>query len=155
MPRLAIIYLALAVVACRPTAISAVASPPSPQVRQAVEAAVTDSLFGAISRFDFAALRRAVTPDFELVEDTLRLTIDGFVGLIRPFEGKATVSYRFAQFNTRVLGNTAWTSYRNHGDFMLEGRALQYEWIETAVLLRANGAWRIDRLQSTIVRPRP
>ena len=121
---------------------------------RAVEAAVTDSFFRAIERFDYPALRRAVTPDFELVEDTLRLGIDEFVELVRSFEGKATISYRFDAFNTRAEATTAWTTYRNRGTMMARGQRTEFEWLETAVLLQRGGTWRIDRLQSTPVRRR-
>jgi hypothetical protein len=145
------VVLALAVaVSCRPISVSTdLQTAPPLADRRVIEAAVTDSFFGAITRFDFTSLRRSVTPGFELVEDTLRLDVNGFVSLLRGLEGKATVRYRFADFNTHVLGNTAWTSYRNYGDFVLENQPLKYEWLETAVLVRANGVWRIDRLHST------
>lgn len=126
----------------------------SPAVHRLVEAAVTDTFFGAIAHFDYAALRRSVTPDFELVEDTLRLTTEGFVDFIRPLEGRGTIAYRFENLNTRVVGNTAWTTYRNFGTLRLDGQGRTKEWLETAVLVRLDGVWRIDRLHSTLVRPR-
>jgi hypothetical protein len=121
---------------------------------RAVEAAVTDSFFRAIERFDYPALRRAVTPDFELVEDTLRLGIDQFVEIVRSFEGKATIRYRFDAFNTRAAASTAWTTYRNRGTMTAQGQQTEFEWLETAVVLQRGGTWRLDRLQSTPVRRR-
>jgi len=155
MPRSTIIWVGLFLCSCRAPAVdNGIPGVPSPAERRLIEAAVTDSFFQAITRFDFVSLRRSVMPDFELIEDTLRLTMDGFVDLVRSFEGKATVTYRFTQFNTKVAGNTAWTSYRNFGDFVVEGQKRQSEWLETAVLVRREGVWRIDRLQSTVVRRR-
>lgn len=140
--------------ACRTAAPPSGGSARTGAEHRAVEAAVTDSFFGAIERFDHTALRRSVTPDFELVEDTLRLGIDQFVELVRSFEGKATIVYRFDAFNTRTASRTAWTTYRNRGTMTAQGQRTEFEWLETAVLLRQGGTWRIDRLQSTPVRRR-
>lgn len=121
-----------------------------------VERAVSDSLFGSISRFDYESLRRAVTPDFELVEDTVRMRIEDLVALVRTFEGRATIRYRLSALNTRTTGDVAWTTYRNDGEALFEGQGrVTFAWLETAVLVRRNGTWRIDRLQSNPVTPTP
>lgn len=154
--------VAITVVGCatQPRADVAATMPPRASVSaadsaaaaRAVEAVVADSFFAAVARFDAAAITRAVTPAFELEEDTLRLTGPSFVTLVRSFEGRATIRYRLDGFNTRVAGATAWTSYRNHGTMTLAGAttAIAREWLETAVLVRdASGIWRVDRMHST------
>jgi len=124
---------------------------------RAVESVVRDSLFAAITRYDYDAIRRALTPGFELDEDTLRLSREQLIELVREADGKGTFVYRFDAFNTRVVGATAWTSYWNHGTFTpTGGEPAPRKWLETAVLLRdADGAWRIDRLHSTPIRTTP
>jgi ketosteroid isomerase-like protein len=123
-----------------------------PAAARAVEAVVADSFFGAIARSDYDGILRALTPTYELNEDTLRLTGPRFVALVRSFEGKAAIRYRLDGFNTRVVGRTAWTSYRNHGTLTPAGGTATHplEWSETAVLVQdASGRWRIDRMHST------
>jgi len=128
---------------------------------RAVEGVLQQRFFGAVARYDYAGVRGAVTPAFELTEDTLRLSADQFLGLVRGFEGKATIVYRLDGFATRVawLGGeaanaVAWTTYRNHGTFTpAGGQPVPLEWLETAVLIRDSaGVWRIDRLHSTSLR---
>ena len=127
------------------------------QAARNAEAAIRDGLYAAVARYDYAAIRRGLTPTFELEEDSLRLSGEQFIGLVRGFEGKATISYRLDGFVTRVAddgGRVAWTSYRNHGTFTpAGGQPLPLEWLETAVLVRdESGVWRIDRLHATSIR---
>ncbi len=129
---------------------------PPQEERALIEGAVVDSLFGAISRFDYDGLRRSVTPEFELVEDTARMTIEDLIGLVRPLEGHGSMQYRFSDLNTRVAGNVAWTTYRNDGDAVVAGRVVERSaWLETAVLVRRDNTWRVERLHSNPVAPRP
>lgn len=128
------------------------AAPDSIAAALAVERVVADSFFAAITRYDFPQLLRAVTPSFELEEDTLRLSGPAFVEFLRPYQTIGTMRYRFEGFNTRVVGRTAWTSYWNRGTFTPAGGGAPEElsWLETAVLVWSPEAgWRIDRLHST------
>ena len=147
------LVIVLGLIGCSTTGLSSPADR-SAQNHLAVERVVREQFFGAIERFDHAALADAVTSDFEVVEDTLRLDLAGLWALIEPYQGRATISYRFADFRTEVQGYVAWTSYRNFGTMRTQAEQTALEWLETAVLQRSNGRWRIDRLQSTIVRPR-
>jgi hypothetical protein len=115
-----------------------------------IEAVVQDSALGAITRHDYDQLRRAVTPDFQLNEDTLRAGLDQLIALVKGSEGKAVVTYRLDEFKTSVHGDVAWTSYRDHGVITPTGaQPISKEWIETAVLLRGpDGRWRVDRVES-------
>lgn len=111
---------------------------------------------GALEDMDFQALEATVTPDFELVEDTLVMDLSGFVEFLRPFEAaEATISYQFSDFNTEVQGPVAWTRYRNRAVLEVNGEGTRYQWLERAVLTRGADGWRIDRLQSAPVRIEP
>lgn len=68
----------------------------------------------AVEEMEFEALRETVTSDFELVEDTLVLDLEGFIEYLRPFaDAGATMEYEFSDFNTETRGPVAWTRYRN------------------------------------------
>lgn len=128
-------------------------------VQEADAAAVEDvvlAFFDALENMDFQALDATVTPDFELVEDTLVMDLSGFVEYLRPFEtAGATISYEFSDFNTEVQGPVAWTRYRNRAVLEMNSERTRYEWLESAVLTRGEDGWRIDRLQSAPVRIQP
>lgn len=132
----------------------------SPQADEAqLDAARTDSaeqavmtFFDALEAMDFSALDSAVTRDFELVEDTLVLDLEGFVAFLEPFaEAGARITYSFSDFNTEVRGPVAWTRYRNDAVLVMNGRETELEWLESAVLLRTPEGWKVDRLQSAPV----
>jgi ketosteroid isomerase-like protein len=121
--------------------------PDSPADPQAVEAAVRQ-FFDHIATFDYDGIRDVVTPDLELMEDTLRLDREGFVEFIRQFEG-ATVSFELSEFNTEFADQIAYTSYRNRAVMTIAGETVPMEWLESIVFRWVDGAWKIDRLQTT------
>lgn len=127
-------------------------SPPPDGSEEAVEATVV-AFFDAISAYDYDALRRRVTSDFELVEDTLVLDLQGFVDFIEPYEDRgATITYDLSDFNTEVRGTVGWTRYRNEAVLRSGEDEIPLERLESAVLLQVGSEWRIDRLQSSPVR---
>lgn len=52
-----------------------------------------------------------------------------------------------------VSGNTGWISYRNTADFMIENETVnKMKWIESAVLVKNNGIWKITLLHSSVLK---
>ena len=118
----------------------------------AAEEVVRD-FFRAMERWDDQALRTTVTPDFELVEDTVIMSMDDFVSVIEPFKAQeAQMRWTLTNFNTESDGNVVWTRYINRAVLNMAEQESRFHWIETAILTRQpDGAWKIDRLQSTPV----
>ncbi len=146
------LLLALALAACGQGAPDDAASSAPEGAEENVEATV-HAFFDAISGYDYDALRDHVTSDFELVEDTLVLDLQGFIDFIEPYEDRgATITYELSNFNTEVRGTVGWTRYRNEGVLRTGEDEIRLEWLESAVLLRVGSEWRIDRLQSSPVR---
>ena len=123
-------------------------SPALPADPQAAEGAVRQ-FFDHIASFDYDGIREVVTPDLELIEDTLRLDREGFVEFIRQFEGGATFGFELAEFNTEFAGEIAYTSYRLRAVATIGGETVPMEWLESVVLRWIGGGWKIDRLQTT------
>jgi hypothetical protein len=145
------LLLALTLAACGQGAPDDTAPAPNGAAGE-VEATVV-AFFDAISGYDYDALRSHVTSDFELVEDTLVLDLQGFIDFIEPYEDRgATITYQLSDFNTEVRGTVGWTRYRNEAVLRSGEDAIPLEWLESAVLLRVGSEWRIDRLQSSPVR---
>lgn len=135
-------------------ACSAPADDPAAAADSAEAAVIT--FFDALEAMNFAALDSAVTEDFELVEDTLVLDLDGFIRYLEPFvEAGASIRYEFSDFNTEVRGPVGWTRYRNNAVLVVNGEETAFEWLESAVLLRTEDGWRVDRLQSAPVEADP
>lgn len=146
------LLLALALAACGQDAPGDAASSAPEGAEEGVEATVV-AFFDAISGYDYDALRDRVTSDFELVEDTLVLDLQGFIDFIEPYEDRgATITYELSDFNTEVRGTVGWTRYRNEAVLRSGEDEIPLEWLESAVLLQVGSEWRIDRLQSSPVR---
>lgn len=67
----------------------------------------------------------------------------------------AILEYELSDFNTETRGPVAWTRYRNSAVARMEGQRTDLEWLESAVMLRQDDGWKMDRLQSTPVRAEP
>ncbi len=103
----------------------------------------------AISRWDYAEMRRLCSPGFRLFEDGEIWTVDDHVAFLRRYEGKASIAYEFTEATGAVDGNVAWFTHRNSAKAQIEGKAISFEWIESAVLRKTNGEWRLVLLHST------
>lgn len=134
---------------CAPEA----SSDPDPAADEAAAEKVVGDFFRAMESWDHQALRATVTPDFELVEDTVIMSMDEFVSYIEPFEAQGgQMRWTLTDFNTESDGDVAWTRYINRAVLNMAGEESRFHWIETAILIRQpDGSWRIDRLQSTPV----
>lgn len=139
------------------TLLAACGADPSFDRSTPAEAAAAESMvrdfFRAMEGWDHDGLRATVTSDFELVEDTVIMSMDDFVAYIRPFEAQdARMRWELSDFNTEVSGEVAWTRYNNRAVLHMQDEESLFHWIESAVLQRQpDGSWKIDRLQSTPV----
>lgn len=124
-----------------------------PAADRAAAEKVVGEFFRAMEAWDYEALRTTVTPDFELVEDTILMGMDEFVSYIQPFEAQGgEMRWTLTDFNTETDGDVAWTRYINRAVLNMAGQESRFHWIETAILTRDTaGLWKIDRLQSTPV----
>ena len=124
-----------------------------PAVDEAAAEEVVGDFFRAMESWDDQALRMTVTQDFELVEDTVIMSMDDFVSFIEPFKvQEAQMRWTLTDFNTESHGDVVWTRYINRAVLNMAGQESRFHWIETAILTRQpDGAWKIDRLQSTPV----
>ncbi|MBA2671735.1 MAG: hypothetical protein H0U67_15300 [Gemmatimonadetes bacterium] len=85
-----------------------------PAADRAAAEDVVGAFFRAMESWDYQTLRATVTPDFELVEDTIIMSMDEFVSDIGPFEAQGgQMRWVLTDFNTESDGNVAWTRYIN------------------------------------------
>ncbi len=124
-----------------------------PAADEAAAEEVVGDFFRAMESWDDQALRMTVTTDFELVEDTVIMSMDDFVSFIEPFKAQeAQMRWTLTDFNTESDGDVVWTRYINRAVLNMAGQESRFHWIETAILTRQpDGGWKIDRLQSTPV----
>ncbi len=106
--------------------------------------------FDGLAQLDDDAIKAEVTKDFTLVEHGLIWNTDTLLNLIRPRKGqniKRTNTLVFT--NTEQSGNTAWTVYYNTAVFTTGDKVRTVKWLESAVLVRMKGVWKLKLLHST------
>jgi ketosteroid isomerase-like protein len=52
-----------------------------------------------------------------------------------------------------VKGPVAWVSYHNMADIAKKGKQRQVRWLESAVLEKTKGEWKVALLHSTVLNP--
>ncbi|HEX4934738.1 MAG TPA: nuclear transport factor 2 family protein [Gemmatimonadaceae bacterium] len=107
--------------------------------------AVLDQWYVAMQAADSAGTVAPLTPEFLLLEDTLPLTGPELVARLKEGAG-AKWTAAFSDLRTRVRGDVAWTTLRNHEESTApDGKRCQADFLETIVFVRDGGDWRIDR----------
>ena len=114
--------------------------------------AVIQDFFEVFSEFDAKYLERTTTKGFELYDVGLVWNADSVKTYIikntKPFKRENKLD--FLKFNVR--GNIAWVSYWNTGIFhRSDGKKQDIRWLESAILEKINGEWKIAQLHSTRV----
>jgi ketosteroid isomerase-like protein len=124
-----------------------------PQLELAKIDRVFQSYFDGISKFDYQAMRQACSSDYVLLEDGIVWTIDDHINFLKPFQGKATITYSFSDVKRTIDGSVAWRTHRNVADATMDGKPVHFEWIESVVFHRQNGEWKLALLHSTTAKP--
>jgi ketosteroid isomerase-like protein len=118
-------------------------------VQQAIK-----GVFDGFSALSLQKIMRHCTPDVTILEDGVVWNADSIATAFKRMEGvdfKRVNSFNFLQ--TEVTGKTAWTSYYNQADVQVNGKARQLRWLESAVLVKEAGGWKVKMLHSTVIRP--
>lgn len=123
----------------------------------AVERTLTTWFDSGLARGDTGRVGRCLTPRFQILEDSVWYDRDGFLRFVASLHegsgGPFTITYTLSDWRTRVSGDVAWASLRNHADVTpANGDPFALDWRETAVLMKQEGSWLIDRYHSASVR---
>ncbi len=108
-------------------------------------------LFDALAHIDADAMQETMAEDFRLVEAGEVHTRDEAIAMISSLEGKmAERANTFDFIHTQVEGSLAWTTYRNGAHIMMtDGNVRDVKWLESALLRKSDGVWRVVLLHST------
>jgi ketosteroid isomerase-like protein len=108
--------------------------------------ATLDGWYAAMQSVDSAATLAPLTPQFLLLEDTLPLTGPELVARLRQGGSDTKWTAEFSDFRTRIVGDVAWTTLRNHETSQgKDGKRCLADFLETIVFVRDGTRWLIDR----------
>lgn len=107
--------------------------------------------YDASTRHDSAAYAALLLPEFFIFEDTTRYDRTALLTLVASSFAYGTDRATMSEFNTKVAGDVAWTSFRNDEFFTPTGAAAQpvRRYLESAVLRRVDGQWKLERYHAT------
>lgn len=119
--------------------------PIDPAADEAAIRAVLDQWYVAMQAADSAGTVAPLTRDFLLLEDTLPLTGPELAARLKGEAGTKWTAL-FSDFRTRLNGNVAWTTLKNHEESTgKDGKRCQADFLETIVFVREGERWLIDR----------
>lgn len=113
-------------------------------------------LFDGMSAMNNEAIKAEVSSDFTLLEDGKLWNTDSLTRAINKGKGMDIKRVnKFEFLKTEQAGNTAWVSYYNTAELEYKGRQITVRWLESAVLVKEQGKWKIKLLHSTELKPAP
>lgn len=122
------------------------------------QAAVLDTmqtLFAAAATDDLAKFHSAVAPSFYAYDGGKRFEGDALMELIKTLHASGKIYvWKITEPEIHIDGNLAWITYVNRGSVEDASGKKDLSWLESAVLEKQGGAWRIRFLHSTRV-PQP
>jgi hypothetical protein len=117
--------------------------------RNKIEATVV-GFFNGLSLVNADTLKFYATPDFQLLEDGQVWNMDTLINKIMPRKNSKIERVNTFEFiRTEQSGNMAWVSYNNSAEFRLGEKHQIMRWLESAVLTKRKGNWKIQLLHST------
>jgi ketosteroid isomerase-like protein len=110
------------------------------------------SMFAALAAEDIPKLRAIIAPDFYAFEAGGRITGDALIDLMKKAHaaGKVYV-WTVNEPEVHIDGDMAWVTYLNRGSIKDSSETKNVSWLESVVLRKEDGNWRIQFLHSTRV----
>jgi hypothetical protein len=107
------------------------------------------ALFAAAKANDFAAFKACASPDFFIHENGERLDASGVFHLIDNAQRNGAVfDWNICDPVVHIDGNLASIAYLNRGSVTRDNERQAVTWLETAILTRTDGKWRIAFMSS-------
>ncbi|MBA6354980.1 MULTISPECIES: nuclear transport factor 2 family protein [unclassified Colwellia] len=109
-----------------------------------------ETLFSAMSAADHIKMKAVVTDDFQLLEAGEDWSLTDLINVVKPSEYKRR-NY-FSVIKTRVYSDVAWVSYWNKATFNNGKEESTVAWLESAVMVKVAGQWKMQMLHSTRIK---
>ena len=114
-----------------------------------IEATIV-GFFNGLSLINPDTLRYYLTTDFQLLEDGHVWNLDTLISKIMPRKNVGIQrTNKFEFIKTEQDDDVAWTSYNNSAEFRQGEKQQTVKWLESAVLIKSKGRWKIQMLHST------
>ena len=110
------------------------------------------SIFAAAARGDVAKFDSVINRDFYIFDGAARFNADTIVPLIKA-QHAAGKRYQcnVTEPEIHISGHTAWIAYVNKASITDASGSVNQDWLESAVLEKQAGTWKIVFMHSTRV----
>ena len=106
--------------------------------------------FDGLSETDTIKLKQQTSADFILLENGETWNLDTLIAKIIPRRNlKIQRTNKFKFEDVQQSGDVAWVSYYNTAEFKMGEQEQTVRWLESAVLQKEKGSWKIKLLHST------
>jgi ketosteroid isomerase-like protein len=110
-------------------------------------------LFDALAALDMNGIKQFSTRDLMVLENGVVWNLDTLARKVENLKGTSFARTNHLDFvKTEVQGNTAWVVYHNAADIIINGEEIHARWLESAVLVKEGGIWKIRLLHSTVLK---
>src|SRR5512139_2586318 len=109
-------------------------------------------LFVALTNDDLDVFTSVTSTDFYAFDAGKRFNGDELVQLVKNAHAYGRVyAWTVTDHDVHIDGNTAWVTYVNRGSIRDAADVKELSWLESAVLRKKKGVWRIHFFHSTRV----
>ena len=116
----------------------------SGEIKQTINA-----FFGALRIEDKLAFQRLTTKTFYSFDGGERYPGASLVDVVREAHAKGVqLNWSIGPLDTKLRCNVAWSAWENVGSAGIPPAVKPVRWLESAVLIRQNGSWKIDFFHS-------
>ncbi len=127
---------------------------PPPHEAEDAEAALRNA-YAAAQSLDEPGWHNAITEDFYAYDGGRRFDGDGMFAIVKSARAAGkTYHWTLANMDAHATCGVVWIAYENHGSVTTPAGSTQLSWLESAILRRDNGVWKIAFLHSTRVPPK-
>ena len=114
-----------------------------------IEQTVT-GFFNGMSLYHGDSLKYYSTPDFQLLENGEVWDMHKLISVIEPRKKlNITRINQFSFIRIEIKGKMGWVSYHNTAEFSQGEKNQVVNWLESAVLIKQKGRWKIQLLHSS------
>ena len=124
------------------------AAEPAPDEKEVTDA--VRSMFSAFAADDLASFRTVTAKDFYAFDVGKRFDGEALMDVIKQAHAGGTVFvWNVARPAVHVHRDIAWITYVNEGSIQDSAGTKKMTWLESAVLRKEHGVWRVQFLHST------
>jgi hypothetical protein len=125
----------------------------TPQAKADIEATV-HAFYDALRKEDEAAFRRLTTGAFYAFDAGKRYVGTELVDLVKDAHARGVeLNWSVGLLDTKLGCDVAWTAWENSGSAGIAPEIRPVRWLESAVLVRRDGGWKVDFFHSQRAAP--